>query len=581
MSSLQILSRLLSYIKPYQLLFWVSALMAIIMAPLNAVLPYFANVMVDDYIMVRDLHGLKTIALFYLLVLIGLSFLRYSFTMLTNRMGQSIIFDLRNKVYKHILSLKLSYFDKTPVGTNTTRVINDLETVNAVFSEGLITITADILALLTVLGLMLWTSVKLTLICLITFPVLLIASYIFKEKVKASFQRVRTEVARMNAFLQEHISGIKTVQIFAAEKRVSGKFKEINKSYTKANLDGIFYYAVFFPVVEIIAAASLGFMVWWGAQGVLEGVVTMGQLVAFPMYLTRLFQPVRTLADKFNTLQMGLVAGGRVFEILDNQEVSSDNGKIQTGHLKGDLEFQNVTFGYNESEPVLHNISFTLEGGKTLAIVGSTGSGKTTIISLINRLYETKQGVIKINERDIKEYKIDFLRKKIAVVLQDVFLFQGTVMENMTLKNQEISYDQVLEASKKIGAHEYILKLPGNYNYVLSERGVNISAGQRQLISFVRALLYNPDILILDEATSSLDSETEQILQNAIEKLIEKRSSIIIAHRLSTIQHADYVLAMENGNLLEFGPPAELLQRENGLYKRLYETYFKPFEIGT
>ncbi|MBK6859842.1 MAG: ABC transporter ATP-binding protein [Saprospiraceae bacterium] len=575
MTGFNTLKRLLVFVKPYRLLFWVSALIAIIMAPLNAYLPYLANVMVDDHIMVRDLEGLKRISLWYLGALASLTFLRYSFTILTNTMGQNIIYDLRNKMYDHILSLRLSYFDKTPIGTNTTRVINDLETVNSVFSEGLITIIADILSLITVLALMFWTSVKLTLICLVTFPLLLVASYIFKEKVKHSFQRVRAQVARMNAFLQEHISGIKTVQIFAAEKRVAKKFKEINREYTQANLDGIFYYAVFFPVVEIISAASLGFMVWWGAQGVLEGVVTIGQLVAFPMYLSRLFQPVRTLADKFNTLQMGLVAGGRVFETLDTKEQTQDQGTIDQGDLKASLEFKQVYFGYRPDEYILKNISFRLEPGKTLALVGSTGSGKSSLISLINRLYEINQGSIQIGNHSISDYKIDFLRKRIAVVLQDVFLFQGSIYENMSLKNPEIDLEQVIAASKIIGAHEYIMNLPGNYNYQLAERGVNLSVGQRQLISFVRALLVDPDILILDEATSSLDTETESILQHAIEKLIAKRSSIVIAHRLSTIQHADYVMALEHGEIKEFGPPAELLARENGLYKKLYETYFQ------
>jgi ATP-binding cassette subfamily B protein len=546
------------------------------MAPLNAILPYLTNIMVDDHIMIRDLHGLKIMTLWYLLALVCLTLMRYAFTMFTNRMGQQIIFDLRNKVYSHLLSLRLSYFDKTPVGTNTTRVINDLETVNSVFSEGLITITADILSLLMVLILMFWTSVKLTLICLVTFPLLLIASYIFKEKVKASFQRVRSEVARMNAFLQEHISGIKTIQIFAAESRTSGKFKSINREYTQANLDGIFYYAVFFPVVEIISAASLGFMVWWGARGVVEGDVTIGQLVAFPMYLARLFQPVRTLADKFNTLQMGLVAGGRIFEVMDNDEQSPDKGNIYSGKLEGNLRFKNVSFSYNGQTEVLKNISFELEAGKTLAIVGSTGSGKTSIISLINRLYESDSGEIEIGGINIKDFQIPFIRKRIAVVLQDVFLFQGSVYDNMTLKDSSFTLDEVMNASKIIGAHEYIMRLPGNYEYVLSERGSNLSVGQRQLISFVRALLCNPDILILDEATSSLDTETEAVLQHAIEKLIKKRSSIVIAHRLSTIKHADKILVLDSGEIKESGSPDELLAKEEGLYKSLYETYFEP-----
>jgi ATP-binding cassette, subfamily B, multidrug efflux pump len=575
MSSFQILKRLLSYIRPYRWMFWSSAFLAIAMAPLNAILPYLTNIMVDDYIMTPDLEGLQIMALWYIIALVTLTLMRYGFSILTNTMGQQIIFDLRNKIYKHLLSLRLSYFDKTPIGTNTTRVINDLETVNTVFSEGLITIFADVLALLTVLFLMFYTSVKLTLICLVTFPLLLIASYVFKEKVKISFQRVRYEVARMNAFLQEHISGIKTVQIFAAEEKVAGKFRNINRDYTQANLDGIFYYAVFFPVVELISAASLGFMVWWGAQGVLEGMVTIGQLVAFPMYLARLFQPVRTLADKFNTLQLGIVSGGRIFEILDNRETIPDNGHIKSGNLKGDLEFKNVYFSYTSHKQVLRDISFTLEEGKTLAIVGSTGSGKTSIISLINRLYEIDSGRIEIAGQDIKNYSLSFLRSRIAVVLQDVFLFQGTVMDNMTLKNATISLDQVVAASKNIGAHEYIMKLPGDYQYILSERGSNLSAGQRQLISFVRALLCNPDILILDEATSSLDAETESVLQHAIEKLIEKRSSIVIAHRLSTIQHADKIMALEDGMIKEIGSSGELMAREDGLYRSLYETYFQ------
>lgn len=574
MSSFQVLSRLLGFIKPYRKLFWISAVLAIIMAPLNALMPYLANVMVDDHILKADLEGLKRLCVYYLIILLLLSVFKYVFTLLTNTLGQSIIFDLRTKIYNYLLSLRLSYFDKTPVGTNTTRVINDLETVNSVFSEGLITIIADLLSLITVLALMFYTSVKLTLICLVTFPLLLLASYIFKEKVKASFQRVRSQVARMNAFLQEHISGIKTIQIFTAEKNVDNKFRAINREYTQANLDGIFYYAVFFPVVEIISAASLGFMIWWGTGGVLESEVTIGQLVAFPMYLTRLFQPVRTLADKFNTLQMGLVASSRVFEIMDNKSVQTDSGTIDSGKLKGEIKFDAVSFEYNPGEPILKDLSFVLEQGKTLAIVGATGSGKTTIISLINRLYEIQTGKILLAGQDIQKYKLDFLRSRIAVVLQDVFLFQGTVFDNMTLKNKNISMEMVETASKKIGAHSFMMALPGGYQYIIAERGANLSVGQRQLISFVRAMLTEPDILILDEATSALDSETEAILQHAIEMLIEKRSSIVIAHRLSTIQKADYIMALEQGEIKEFGPPAELLALPGGLYKKLHENYF-------
>ncbi|MBP8724965.1 MAG: ABC transporter ATP-binding protein [Saprospiraceae bacterium] len=573
MSGYQVLKRLAVFVRPYRGLFWTSALLAVAMAPLNAWMPYLANVMVDEHILKRDLPGLQRLALYYLGALVVLSAFRYAFTLMTNSLGQNIILDLRRRIYDHLHGLRLSYFDRTPVGTNTTRVINDLETVNSVFSEGLITILADALALFTVLGLMLYTSVKLTLICLVSFPLLLIASYVFKEKVKASFQRVRNEVARMNAFLQEHLTGMKTVQIFAAENRVLSKFRKINREYTQANIDGIFYYAVFFPVVEIISAASLGFMVWWGAQGVIGGEVTIGQLVAFPMYLTRLFQPVRTLADKFNTLQMGLLAASRVFALMDVDESHEDQGTREGPHLK--LEFRSVSFSYDGTRNALQDISFILPQGKMLAVVGTTGSGKTSLINLINRLYEMSDGNIFLAGRDIREYPLSQLRSRIAVVLQDLFLFQGTVLENMTLKNADLPFEKVLEASKAIGAHPYIMQLPGDYGYVLSERGANLSVGQRQLISFVRALLTDPDLLILDEATSALDSETESILQAALGKLVEHRSSIVIAHRLSTIQQADLVLALEKGRIVEFGPPDELLRLPQGFYKRLFEKYFQ------
>jgi len=575
MSGYQVLKRLAIFVRPYRGLFWTSALLAVAMAPLNAWMPYLANVMVDEHIIKRDLPGLQRLALYYLGALVTLSAFRYAFTLMTNALGQNIILDMRRRIYDHLLGLRLSYFDRTPVGTNTTRVINDLETVNSVFSEGLITILADALALFTVLALMLYTSVKLTLICLVSFPLLLIASYVFKEKVKASFQRVRNEVARMNAFLQEHLTGMKTVQIFAAENRVLDKFRKINREYTQANIDGIFYYAVFFPVVEIISAASLGFMVWWGAQGVIGGEVTIGQLVAFPMYLTRLFQPVRTLADKFNTLQMGLLAASRVFALMDIDERHEDQGTREGPHLKGDLEFRSVSFSYDGTRNALEDISFVLPQGKMLAVVGTTGSGKTSLINLINRLYEMGNGHIFLAGRDIREYPLSQLRSRIAVVLQDLFLFQGTVLENMTLKNADLPFEKVLEASKAIGAHPYIMQLPGDYAYVLSERGANLSVGQRQLISFVRALLTDPDLLILDEATSALDSETESVLQAALGKLIEHRSSIVIAHRLSTIQQADLVLALEHGRIAEFGRPDELLHRPQGFYKRLFEKYFQ------
>ena len=573
-----ILRRLFGFTKPYRSILWTSTFLAILLAPLNALTPYLTHLMVDNHIMKADLPGLQKMALLFVLVLITTTGLRYLFTILTNTLGQNVIKDIRNKVFAHLLGMKLAYFDKTPVGTNTTRTVNDLESVNVVFAEGLITIMADVLGLLTILGMMFYTSVKLTFISLVSFPLLLIASYIFKEKVKVSYQRVRTEVARMNSFLQEHISGMRIVQIFTAEKKIAAKFKSINKTYTQANLDGIFYYAVFFPVVEIISAASLGFMVWWGAKGVLGGAVTVGQLVAFPMFIARLFQPVRMLADKFNSLQMGLIAGGRIFHTLDNQEKDYDSGNIHLDKLKGEVVFDRVSFSYDGITPVLNDISFTLEAGKSLAIVGSTGSGKSTMISILNRLYEVENGVISIDGINIKEYDLETLRGNIGLVLQDVFLFYGSVYDNISLNNPNISHQQIEEASKTIGADIFFKVLPGGYEYQVTERGSNLSMGQRQLISFVRALVYQPNILILDEATSSIDNQTEAIIQNAIDKLTKGRTSIIIAHRLSTIKNVDKILVLEKGKIVESGSQQELLAHPNGLFSRLYLTHFDPIQ---
>jgi ATP-binding cassette, subfamily B, multidrug efflux pump len=569
-----LLGRVLALAKPYRELFALMALLAALLAPLSIVRPYLIKVMVDDYIFNLDISGLTTLSLF----LVGLLFLeaglQYAFQYGTSWLGQSVIRDLRVRVFQHITNLRLSYFDRTPIGTSTTRTINDIEAVNAIFSEGIITIIADFLMLLAVLGIMLYTSWKLTLVCMITLPFLIVASYIFKEKVKASFQIVRTQISRMNAFMQERITGMRIVQIFNAEKREADRFREINREYTKANLDAILYYAVFFPVVEIIAAASLGLMVWWGAGRVLSGEVTLGALVAFPIYINMLFRPIRMLADKFNTLQMGLVASERVFTLLDRKEFIANTGTIIPQKFQGHLEFDQVTFAYEEGEPVLRDVNFSLAAGQTLAIVGGTGSGKSTTISLLNRFYDINQGHIRVDGHDIRDYELHAYRRRIALVLQDVFLFSGSVMENITLRDTSITRDQVVAAAKIIGAHAFIEKMPGGYDYQVMERGATLSMGQRQLISFVRALVFDPDILILDEATSSIDPETESVIQHAIETLIARRTSIIIAHRLSTIRHADRVLVMDKGRVAEFGTHEELLNKEEGLYRKLYEMQF-------
>lgn len=569
-----LLGRILALAKPYRLVFTLAAVLAVILAPLATLRPYLVKVMVDDYIFQYDISGLTKIALLLCGVLILEVLLRYVFIFSANWLGQVVIRDLRVSVFKHITGMKLSYFDTTPIGTSTTRTINDIETINTVFSQGVLTIIADILTLFAVLAIMLFTSWKLTLVCLTVLPFLIIASYIFKEKVKESFQKVRTQISKMNAFLQERITGMRIVQIFNAEGLELKKFNRINRDYTKANLDAILYYAVFFPVVEIIAAASLGLMVWYGARGVISEDITLGALVAFPIFLDMLFRPIRMLADKFNTLQMGMVAAERVFNVLDSDKKIENNGTKKVERLKGKVEFKDVSFAYVAKNDVLKSINFEINEGETLALVGSTGSGKTTIINILNRFYDIRKGNILIDGVDIRDYELENLRSHIAIVLQDVFLFSGSVFENITLRDENISREKVINAAKIIGAHAFIQKLPGGYDYKVMERGATLSMGQRQLISFVRALVFDPDILILDEATSSIDPETESVIQYAIEKLIAKRTSIIIAHRLSTIKHANKIMVLDKGEIVEYGSHEELLKLENGHYKDLYEMQF-------
>jgi len=569
-----LLGRVLGLAKPYRKIFILAGVLAVVLAPLAIMRPTIIKIMVDDYIFKYDIPGLTRWALILVGVLLIEVFLRYVFIYSTSLLGQSVIKDLRVRVFNHISSLRLSYFDTTPIGTSTTRTINDIETINTVFSQGAITIIADLITVFAVLAVMLWTSWKLTLVCLTTLPFLMIATYIFKEKVKISYQKVRKQITRMNAFLQERITGMRIVQIFNAEEKELEKFKSINRQYTQANLDSILYYAVFFPVVEIISAAALGLLVWWGARGVIGGEVTTGTFIAFPIYLSMLFRPIRMLADRFNTLQMGLVAAERVFNLIDRTDKIENQGKIEPQKLRGEIEFQNVGFAYNEIDYVLKDLNFKINEGETLAICGSTGSGKTTIINILNRFYEIQKGKILIDGKDIHDYELQNFRKRIAIVLQDVFLFSGSVMENITLRDDSISEAEVINAAKMIGAHEFIERLPDGYNYQVMERGATLSMGQRQLISFVRALVFNPNILILDEATSSIDPETESVIQYAIEKLIDKRTSIIIAHRLSTIRHADNIMVLDKGKIMEFGAHKQLVKIENGHYKELYEMQF-------
>lgn len=569
-----LLRRIFSFAAPYKRSFYLSMFLTVVLAVLSPARPYLIQLTVDKYIANQWVRMLIIVTLVQVVLLLLETLVRFFFSYLTNWLGQSVIKDLRVAVYKKVVRLNLAFFDKTPIGTLTTRTINDIEAINDVFSEGIISIVADLLMIVAILAVMLGEDWRLTLISLSPFPILIFATYIFKESVNKSFHRVRNAVAALNAFVQEHITGMVVVQAFSAEKRELSRFKHINKDHRKANIDAIFAYSVFFPVVEIILAISLGLMVWWGANKVLNYEVTQGVMIAFIMYLNMLFRPLRMLADKFNTLQMGMVASERVFKVLDSEDTIADKGQQLATDMKGAIAFDQVYFAYKEDQYVLKNISFQAKPGETIAIVGHTGSGKTTIISILNRLYEIQKGSIKLDGIDLADYALASLRSKIGVVLQDVFLFSGSIYDNITLHNSAISREQVEQAARLIGMHEFIMQLPGGYDYQVMERGSTLSLGQRQLISFVRALLYNPAILILDEATSSIDTESEALIQHAIDKLIADRTAIVIAHRLSTISKADKIIVLDKGEIKEMGSHEELLKQE-GFYYKLHSMQFQ------
>jgi ATP-binding cassette, subfamily B, multidrug efflux pump len=566
-----LLKRVLRFAAPYKRRFYLSLLLGILLAVFTPVRPYFIQLTVDEYIIDHKFRLVVLVTVFQIVFLLLETGLRFYFSYIMAWLGQSVVKDLRVTVYKKVLNLNLRQFDKTPIGTLTTRTVDDIERINDIFAEGLIPIIADLLSIVCVLGIMFWTDWRLTLVCLIPFPVLIIATYYFKESVKKSFQRVRNAVSHLNAFVQEHLTGMQMVQAFAREDKEFAKFKEINKEHRNANIKSIFAYSVFFPIVEIVLALSMGLVVWW----VLKVDITQsGKVISFLLYLNLLFRPLRVIADKFNVLQMGIIASERVFKVMDNEDYIKKEGNHAPALVNGEINFENVSFGYNEEHLVLKNINFHVAPGETIAIVGNTGSGKTTIISLLNRLYEINKGTIRIDKVPIEEYKLDVLRKNIGVVLQDVFLFSGSILDNITLRNPEISKEKVMEAAKLIGMHEFIMQLPGGYDYNVMERGATLSLGQRQLISFIRALLYNPSILILDEATSSIDTESEMLIEHAIDKLIFGRTSIVIAHRLSTIQRADKIIVLEKGEIKEMGSHHELLQK-GGFYAKLHQMQFE------
>ena len=588
-----LLRRVFFFVKPYRSLFVYSLFLAIIMAVFAPVRPYLIQLTIDMATgkKVGMPHWLSvpifsdgfsdvsrfiiTVSIFQVIFLFIETSVRFLFTFITASLGQSVVKDMRVAVYQKIVSLNLSQFDKTPIGTLTTRSINDIESINDIFSDGLIPIIADLLTIIITLCAMFWINWQLTLISLIPFPIMIMATYYFKESVNKSFISVRNAVAALNAFVQEHITGMQVVQAFAAEDREMAKFTKINADHRDANIKAIFAYSVFFPIVEIVLAISMGLLVWWIADRSIDA----GLLVAFILYLNQIFRPLRVIADKFNVLQMGMIAAERVFKVLDNQEVmppTKADAYAPTTVL-GNLAFNAVWFAYTENNYVLKNINFQVKSGETIALVGHTGSGKTSIISLLNRLYPIQQGVITLDGVNIVDYDIQVLRKNIGVVLQDVFLFSGSVMDNITLRNPKITRSQVLESAKMIGMHDFIMQLPGGYDYDVMERGNTLSLGQRQLISFIRALLYQPAVLILDEATSSIDTESELLIEKAIDTLISGRTSIVIAHRLSTIRKAHRIIVLDKGEIKEMGTHFELLAL-GGFYAKLHEMQFDDHE---
>ena len=571
----------MGYAAPYKNRFWISVILAIVLAALTPLRPLLIQRTVNEYIVGEIPRMVILVTMIQLGIILIETALRFGFTFLTAWLGQAVVMDLRLATYDKILRLHLSQFDRTPVGTLTTRTVNDIESINDIFAEGLVPIIADILSIVCVLTYMFSADWRLTLIALIPFPIILIATYIFKESINRSFQSVRNAVAALNAFVQEHLTGMFIVHAFAAEQLELDKFKKINRQHRDANIKAIFAYSVFFPVVEIVLALSIGLVVWYTAKEALALQQSQqGTVIAFILCLNLLFRPLRVLADKFNVLQMGVIASERVFNVLDNPEAAPPftNKPLENLRFKGKIEFENVHFAYDPAVPVLKGISFVAHPGETIALVGPTGSGKTSITSLLTRLYDFQSGQIKIDDIAIQSYELESLRGQVGVVLQDVFLFSGSIFDNITLRNTSISRNRVEEAARMIGLHDFICSLPGGYDYDVRERGLTLSLGQRQLLSFIRALLYNPSILILDEATSSIDSESEQLIQQAIEKLVQGRTSIVVAHRLSTIRKANRIIVLGKGELLEMGTHAELIAK-NGHYAQLCRAQF-PESIG-
>jgi ATP-binding cassette subfamily B multidrug efflux pump len=572
---MDIFLRLMSFAKSYKRNFIIAASSAILLSGVALLTPIILKDTVDVYIANKDSQGLIHSVLLMFGVLMLEVVLRFTFIYFANWVGQHIIRDIRAKIFRHILQFRMSYFDKNSVGKLVTRVVSDIETIAAFFSSGVFTIVSDVLQMFAVIIVMFFINWKLAFIAIAVLPILLYATKVFQKAIKATFQEVRNQVANLNGFVQERVTGMKIVQLFNREKIEYDNFKDINNKHKQAYIKTIWYFSIFFPIAEILSSIGIGLIVWFGSKQVVDGVVPgPGTVMAFVQMAQMLFRPLRQIADKFNQLQMGIVSGERVFKIIDTESAISKNGNIEAKNLQGNINFKDVRFSYIEGEEVLKGINLDVKSGQTVAIVGATGAGKSTIINLLNRFYEIDSGTICVDDIAVDAYKLESLRNQVAVVLQDVFLFSDSVFNNITLKDQTISKEEVEKAAKQIGIHDFIMTLPGGYDYNVKERGAMLSSGQRQLIAFLRAYVSKPSILILDEATSSVDSQAEEMIQYATETITKDRTSIVIAHRLATIKQADKIIVMDKGFIVEEGTHAELLDKENGYYKNLHDKQF-------
>ncbi|MBU1677259.1 MAG: ABC transporter ATP-binding protein/permease [Bacteroidetes bacterium] len=576
----KLMKRLLGYVKPYSKYVVLAILLNVVVAGLGPVRPYLTKIAIDDYIVNSDYNGLILISVFLVISLLLQAGIQYLLTYFTQLMGQKIIFDLRIKLFAHVEKLALKFFDKTPIGRIVTRVTNDVESLNELFSSGIVMVFSDVFIIIWIWGFMFFMSWELSLVTLSVLPILIYGTFLFRKKVRDSYRDVRKHLARLNSYMQEHVGGMNIVQIFTKEKDELEKFSRINGDHKDSNVHSIFYYAIFYPAVEIVSSIAVAMIIWYGGGNVLEGVMTVGILIAFIQYTEMFFRPIRDLSEKYNIMQTAMASSERIFKLLDDQTfVYNPNEPVKLNEIRGSVEFKNVWFAYSEEDYVLKDISFSINPGESIAIVGATGAGKTSLINILTRFYDISKGEILLDGRNIRDFDKKDLRKFISIVLQDVFLFSGTIKSNISLNSNEITLEKIIEAANTVGADKFISNLPNKYNEEVKEKGSTLSVGQRQLISFARALAYNPQILILDEATSSVDTETEELIQSAIQKLLVGRTSIVIAHRLSTVQNADKIIVMHKGKIREIGTHQQLLA-EKGIYYRLYQLQYKDQEIA-